>query len=180
MDVLKTQFQQVDTNAFLWVQRRFCQKTHMPIVRFISSTGDGWLYLMIAIAVYLLGVEQAIPFIVTSLVAYFLQVPLYMLLKKKFKRNRPEDFITSFKARIEPSDQFSFPSGHTAAAFVMATQILIYFPFLSIVGFIWAISIGISRVLLGVHFPGDILAGIALGILCALTVNELFSMFSFL
>ena len=55
----------------------------------------------------------------------------------------------------------------------MATQLVIFFPVFAIAAFVWALTIGASRVLLGVHFPGDILAGISLGTLCALLANEL-------
>ena len=43
------------------------------------------------------------------------------MLKNGFKRNRPQDALTHFTSVIVPHDQFSFPSGHTSAAFLMAT-----------------------------------------------------------
>ncbi|TQV72995.1 phosphatase PAP2 family protein [Aliikangiella marina] len=178
MGILKTQFQQADTDAFLWVQKKLCKKQHVPVVKAISTSGDGWCYPIIAAIALIQNFNTNLMFLYACLLAYAMQVPLYILLKKKFKRNRPQDFIASFEAKIKPSDQFSFPSGHTAAAFVMATQIIIFFPLFSIAAIIWAILIGASRVLLGVHFPGDILAGLLLGILCSLLSVELLSLLS--
>ena len=107
-----------------------------------------------------------------------MQVTLYILLKHKFKRNRPQDYLDSFEAKIKPSDQFSFPSGHTAAAIVMATQILLFFPWFAALAIFWALAIGASRVLLGVHFPGDILAGASIGVLTSLLSFEIIQLIS--
>ena len=168
MGINKSRFQQVDTDAFLWVQRKFCKKTYTPIVRTISATGDGWLYALLAFSLLSYDYEQNLTFFYASLIGFALEVPLYILLKNKFKRNRPQDYLQGFQAKINPSDQFSFPSGHTAAAFVMAIQIMIFFPAFSLLAITWAITIGFCRILLGVHFPGDIFAGAMLGILCSL------------
>ena len=180
MGIIKTQFQQIDTDAFLWIQKRLCKNRHLPLVKLISSSGDGWCYPIIATIALIYNFDVNLNFFYCCLLAYAIQVPLYVLLKKKFKRNRPQDFISSFQAKIKPSDQFSFPSGHTAAAFVMATELVIFFPVFAVAAVLWALLISSSRVLLGVHFPGDILAGLILGILCALLSNEILSLLSFI
>jgi undecaprenyl-diphosphatase len=86
------------------------------------------------------------------------------LLKKSLKRERPCHHISDLSAYIVPSDKFSLPSGHTAAAFLMASLVAHFYPTLGVVAYIWASCIGCSRVLLGVHYPSDILAGVLLGL----------------
>jgi undecaprenyl-diphosphatase len=98
------------------------------------------------------------------LLAFLIERPIYFVLKNSLKRNRPEASIKNFHSVITPSDQFSFPSGHTSAAFMMATLLGFYFPSLSILLYGWAALVGCSRVVLGVHFPTDILVGALLGI----------------
>jgi membrane-associated phospholipid phosphatase len=65
----------------------------------------------------------------------------------------------------------SFPSGHTVTIFALAGILMFYFrSFLSRLGMILlAFLVGISRIAVGVHWPADVLAGAALGIVCAMT-----------
>ncbi|MBI2520720.1 MAG: phosphatase PAP2 family protein [Bdellovibrio sp.] len=68
--------------------------------------------------------------------------------------------------RITPPDKFSFPSGHTAGAFVICILVANCFPIFSIPVFLWAFLVGFSRVHLGVHFPLDVLVGGVIGAFC--------------
>lgn len=76
--------------------------------------------------------------------------------------------MPSFEALIKPSDQFSFPSGHTMAAFLLATLVHLSFDASAVGVYLWAILVGCSRVVLGVHFPSDVVAGAVIGVLIAL------------
>ena len=87
--------------------------------------------------------------------------------KNQIKRDRPFEVVSGVHQRISPSDQFSFPSGHTAAAFVIATLIRHFFPSLLVPVYLWAFLMGVSRIYLGVHYPTDILAGLVIGIFSA-------------
>ncbi len=133
-----------------------------PIL-FVSKTGDGYLYLFIAAMLWFFDPVHGQLFLYVGLLAYSLELPLFVLLKKLLKRPRPADLLHNFDAHITPADKFSLPSGHTAAAFLMATILSYFYPLIAGLVFVWAGLIGLSRVLLGVHYPTDILAGAALG-----------------
>ena len=156
----------LDTLAFLWVHvtKRF---QYRRSVRFISATGDGPTYLCIALLLVLLEPVAGSAFFGAGIIAYCFDVSLYLLLKNLIKRDRPAVKITSYQAFITPSDQFSFPSGHTAAAFLFACLVLNFYPLFALPCFIWAAAVGASRVLLGVHYPTDLVAGAVLGSTCA-------------
>jgi undecaprenyl-diphosphatase len=133
------------------------------MIRWVSKTGDGHLYLGVGVILWMFDPQDGPLFFSTALMAYALELPLYVLLKKSVKRKRPCDLMGFLNAHITPSDKFSLPSGHTAAAFLMAALLAHFYPSVAIFVYCWASMIGISRVLLGVHYPSDILAGAALG-----------------
>jgi len=156
-----------DVFMFIWLINTRMHSDLTKISRCLSKTGDGQLYLLIAaILFWIEGIEslslQAI------LLAFLIERPVYFVLKNSLKRNRPEAALKNFHSIVTPSDQFSFPSGHTSAAFMMATLLGYHFPPLIIPLYCWATLVGCSRVVLGVHFPTDILVGAALGIGTAL------------
>ena len=157
----------LDTLAFLWVHvtKGF---QYRKSVRFISRTGDGPLYLIVALLLLWLEPVHGKTFFAVGIIAYIMDVSLYLILKNLIKRDRPAVKIDFYKAWIQPSDKFSFPSGHTAAAFLFACLVANFYPAFSAFCFVWAILIGASRVLLGVHYPTDTLAGASLGSACAL------------
>ncbi|GJA73954.1 phosphatase PAP2 family protein [Aeromonas caviae] len=99
-----------------------------------------------------------------ALWAFALELPLYLLLKNALKRQRP----AGLPVFITPSDRYSLPSGHTAAAFLMATVLAASFSLWAPLLFVWAALVGASRLLLGVHYLSDLVAGALLGGGCAL------------
>ncbi len=162
MNTLLQRVHHLDTLAFVWLHvtkgigyRRWA--------RWISRTGDGPLYLFIALLLWWLEPVYGTVFLVTGLLAYAVDVSLYLLLKNLIKRERPAMKLDFYQAWITPSDRFSFPSGHTAAAFVFACLVWEFYPLFAAPLFLWAGLVGASRVLLGVHYPSDIAAGAVLG-----------------
>ncbi len=156
-----------DVFMFTWLINARIYSALTKVSRYLSKTGDGQLYVLIA--GYLYWLEGPEGFCLKAiLLAFLIERPIYFALKNSLKRNRPEAALENFHSIVKPSDQFSFPSGHTSAAFMMATLLGYYFPHLIILLYSWAILVGFSRVVLGVHFPTDILVGIVLGISTAL------------
>ncbi len=162
MNSLFERVHRLDTLAFLWlhVTKR---SPYRKSVRWISRTGDGHLYVLAAIAIALMEPHRGTAFVLAGALAYTLDVSLYLILKNAIKRDRPAMKIDFYEAWITPSDQFSFPSGHTAAAFLFAALIASFYPAFALPCYLWATLIGASRVLLGVHYPSDIAAGALLG-----------------
>ncbi len=129
----------------------------------ISKTGDGYLQIILPVSLYLLGANFGQEFLLATLASFAIWLPIYWILKNTCRRRRPPAAIPAFNASIIASDKFSFPSGHTAGAFLLATLAVLFFGSIAAPMFIWALAVGASRVLLGVHFPTDIIAGASLG-----------------
>lgn len=142
------------------------------VARFISITGDAYFYIGFAIW---LGYTGETRWLYVMLVSFGLERLIYFSAKHGFKRNRPEQAIADFDAHIKPADEFSFPSGHSSAAFLMITLlVLIYGPVVQLL-FIWAALVALSRMMLGLHFPSDLIMGAATGIVSVLAANYLVS-----
>lgn len=166
-----------DVFMFTWLLNVRINAQLTKFARYLSKTADGPLYVLLAAIVYKYqGMESV--FLQAQLLAFLIERPLYFIMKNSFKRNRPAAALDNFVSIIVPSDKFSFPSGHTSAAFMMATLIcyftLAYVDWSFVVlMYGWATLIGLSRIFLRVHFPTDTLMGAVLGVSCALLSLEI-------
>jgi undecaprenyl-diphosphatase len=167
--MLLKRLEQWDQASFYRLFNRSSSRLIFNMSFWLSKTADGPLYLLLSAALLAAEISAAQAFSKLLICSFAIELPLYLLLKNSIKRARPADVLAAFThAHIVPSDRFSLPSGHTAGAFVLATAVAIYFPHLLLLAIGWAFSIGLCRILLGVHFPFDVIAGAILGTACAL------------
>jgi undecaprenyl-diphosphatase len=131
--------------------------------RLISRLGDGifWYCLMLWL---LVQYRAAALFPVFHMVAAGLVCTvLYKWLKHKTHRPRPYNLNPGISCGIAPLDQFSFPSGHTLHAVAFSVVALAYYPDLAWLLLPFTALVAVSRLVLGLHYPSDVLAGIAIG-----------------
>ncbi|MDX1504387.1 MAG: phosphatase PAP2 family protein [Spongiibacter sp.] len=155
---------QFDVRMFLACVNTRHQRQLCRLAYGVSKTGDGYSQVLLPAALYALGLHHSELFAASVAAAFAIWLPLYWVLKNTCRRRRPPAAIPRFNAAIIASDEFSFPSGHTAAAFLLATLCVLFYGAAGAPLFLWATAVGASRILLGVHFPTDTLAGAALGI----------------
>lgn len=160
--------QQGDISTFNWCMRRRRRELFTNAGRLVSKTADGPWYALLPLALWPWDAALAQQLILVLATGFAVERPLYTLLKRGLKRNRPAQALPGFDSFVVPADQFSFPSGHTCGAFLVATAASGLEPELALVLFPWATLVGLSRVFLGVHFPTDIAAGALLGTSLAL------------
>lgn len=112
--------------------------------------------------------KEIIIFSALSLALFYL---LDFLMGKIYFRPRPFIFF-NFQPLVEvlPQDS-SFPSAHTALAFIIAFSVYLIDKRLGIIYFFLALIIGLARIFTGVHWPSDILGGAVLGFICVLVAN---------
>jgi undecaprenyl-diphosphatase len=126
--------------------------------------GDGWLWYAMALVLLLFGGAERFRAVGAGVLAVGAGILLFQRLKRLTGRRRPATYGEAHCwASLLPPDQFSFPSGHTITAFSAAVALSIFYPELTVGLLFCAASVAASRILLGMHFLSDVLAGAVLG-----------------
>lgn len=154
-------------------EARLCSRVNRwgarrAITRFftvVSRLGDGgfWYALMISIAIFggaAKGAFAAAHMALTGLVA----AAMYRGIKRWTRRPRPFRAHEDIVALALPLDEFSFPSGHTLHAVTFTILALAYFPLLAPLLVPFTLLVAASRVVLGLHYPSDVLAATVIGV----------------
>ena len=133
------------------------------VFQIASRLGDGLIwYVLILSLPFLYGAPAVKPSIVMASTG-ILGVVLYKLLKRMFVRERPFITHSTISLAAAPLDRYSFPSGHTLHAVSFAWQASAHFPELAWLLVPLAALIAGSRVVLGLHYPTDVLVGAVIG-----------------
>jgi undecaprenyl-diphosphatase len=135
--------------------------------------GDGWLWYSLGLMILLFGGDLRLHALAAGALASGTGIALFLKLKRTFKRRRPGVFEPHSWYHLLPPDQFSFPSGHTITAFAVALSMAHFYPELTFGLLFCAISVAASRILLGMHFLSDVLAGAGIGAVLALGASRI-------
>lgn len=133
----------------------------MPLVTYIGSAAVTISTCLILIG---LGNGSVREIGIQALIALAFSHLFVHLLKNSVCRLRPKDVLPNINTFSVALDYYSFPSGHTTAVFAIASTLALSIPVLAFVCFPIAFIVAVSRLYLGVHYPSDVLAGIALAL----------------
>jgi undecaprenyl-diphosphatase len=128
-----------------------------------SRAGDGWLWWCCGLAVLASNDVARYEAIRAAALAVLVGTLIFKVLKRAVGRKRPCAIQPHCWATLLPPDQFSFPSGHSITAFAVAISLGAFYPPALPVLMFCASSVAVSRVVLGMHFLSDVIAGSALG-----------------
>ncbi len=129
----------------------------------VSRLGDYPAWVAVGIVVAIMQGADAMSFVAQAAVTAAAGIAVYKFLKKKLVRERPYITNGSIVLGEAPLDRYSFPSGHTLHAVSLTTLYGSYEPMLLWLLAPYAILVAASRIILGLHYPSDVIAGAALG-----------------
>lgn len=129
-----------------------------------TRLGDGWLWYALGLALLFDGGAQRFAAVGAAGSASLLGILVFKLLKRLSQRPRPCQLEPHCWCKVLPPDRFSFPSGHTMTAFSISLVVSYFYPSLEAPLFFVAASIALSRIVLGMHFLSDVLAGMIFGV----------------
>ena len=150
---------------------RFNRASHYKSIRnffqIISRLGDGiFWYVLMTMLMIAYGKNAVFPVLQMALTGLACTV-IYKWLKAKTLRPRPYQLNHEIVLGANPLDQFSFPSGHTLHAVAFTIVLLAYYPGLAWLVVPFTSLVALSRLVLGLHYPSDVLAGALIGTLMA-------------
>lgn len=142
---------------------RWCRLSRVrPFFSTVSRLGDGmvWYLLMALIVLFdgYAGLVASTHMAATGLAS----LVLYKSLKRFTRRPRPYASDRRIMALVPALDEFSFPSGHTLHAVAFSAVAVAYYPLLGWVLAPFVLCVGLSRVVLGLHYPSDVVAATAI------------------
>ena len=159
---------QIDGNILLFIQEYLRAEWMTPIWKFITSLGNaGWFWIVLTII--LLIPEKTRKIGIASLVSLAIgTIITNVALKNIVARTRPYEVVEGLTLLVGKAHDFSFPSGHSCASFASAFVIFKMMPGkYGISALVLASLIAFSRLYVGIHYPTDVIAGIAIGIISA-------------
>ncbi len=169
-------FERFDAFEFSLCERlnRSCRRNAVrDLFRTVSRLGDGVIWYVLALAIVAWNGAAGFKPALVMAGAGVLGWALYKVLKSRLVRERPYITFERILAGTAPLDRYSFPSGHTLHAVSFTWIAASYYPVLGWVLIPFAMLVGASRVVLGLHYPSDVVVGAALGASIAIGALQL-------
>lgn len=168
---MKNPFKMFDNFFIKLINQKMNSKYTNFIFYYITNLGGPFFVVGVTLLLFIIGanMRELSYEIIVSLV---LSTLIVQILKRIFSRSRPYWILKNLNTfGIDLSD-YSFPSGHSTAAFTLAITVGLNYPGIKVLVIALAVLVAISRIYLGVHYPTDVLAGILIGVFSSILVHE--------
>lgn len=150
-----------------WARRLHQAASYQPLVKLlvvVSAISDGLIWALLAPLFWMFGGAAGEQCARLMLLLGAINIVIYWALKQGTSRPRPYIQCQDIRACTRALDQFSFPSGHTLHAVSFTLLIHFYYPMLAAVLWVFTGLVALSRIVLGLHYPSDVLAAIGIGL----------------
>lgn len=163
LDAGRVRSAELDLRGAQALHRAAARPALLHLLSLCSRLADGPLWVALILLLPWMEAEGGRRHALLMLACGAVNLTLYYALKRGTRRQRPFERCDSIRACLKVPDAFSFPSGHTLHAFAFALLLSAFHPGLAPLLWSFAILVGLARVVLGLHFPSDVLFGAALG-----------------
>lgn len=163
-----------DLQCTRWLHRAASYRSLVLLLAVTSRLGNGVLWYASMAVLPLMAGPRGWACSLRMMALGLLNLTIYLVLKRWTGRPRPFMACQDIRACTRALDHFSFPSGHTLHAVGFSLVLIEYFPALTLVLLPFTLLVALSRVVLGLHYPSDVLAGGLIGGLMAWSVLALF------
>ena len=145
--------------------------TRAWVVRFftsVSTAGDGWIWYAIIASLPFLGGPTGGSAAARMIIVALVNLILYKIIKRWIARPRPYRTCQGIRQCARSLDEFSFPSGHTLHSVAFSLILTAYYPAFAIVVWPFTLLLAASRIILGLHYPSDVIVGALIGAVTAI------------
>ena len=154
----------MDTVVFHWINTGWSHPVLDWVMSGLNLLGSRWTALGVCVGFVVVGSRRTRVWGMLGIMALGISLTLVEILKHIVLRSRPWVVLPGVRLlEAAQGPDLSFPSGHAAAAFALATLVALRFPRTILPAFLLATGVALARIYLGVHFPSDVLAGAVLG-----------------
>jgi len=172
------QLQSWPDRQLLWIERErsFARWMHSASARpwvvlwlnVVSRLGDGWMWYAVILALPWLDHVDGTTCAIRMFAVGAVNLLIYLIVKRTIARPRPYRTCPGIRACARSLDEFSFPSGHTLHSVAFSVILTAYYPTFAL--FVWpfTVLVAISRIVLGLHYPSDVVVGGLIGAVTAL------------
>ena len=129
----------------------------------VSRLGDGVLWYVLGLSLPMIYGWQGVSVLFTYTLTGLICVGLYKQLKKRLIRERPFIQHLDIMQGCKALDTYSFPSGHTMHAVCFSILLIASCPAYAVIAVPFSILVAISRIVLGLHYPSNVVCGALLG-----------------
>ena len=151
-----------------WMHRASARPWVVPSLNVVSRLGDGWMWYAVILSLPWLDHVNGTTCAIRMFAVGAVNLLIYLIIKRCIARPRPYQTCPGIRACARSLDEYSFPSGHTLHSVSFGLILVAYYPALAYVVWPFVALVGVSRVVLGLHYPSDVLVGAAVGATTAL------------
>lgn len=167
-----------DTEILLWIQENLRSDVFTPFWKMLTFLGNvGWFWIVLGMVLVCFKQTRIVGISVLLSLMFSFAVT-NVVLKNLVARTRPFDAVSTIIPLITRPKDYSFPSGHTSAAFAAAFICYMMLPRrYGGAALLLAVLVACSRLYLGVHYPSDVLGGIVIALAGSVLVKNLVEQF---